>query len=75
MDLKKKNVGFQQDTSKQGYSPDPFSHSQKGLGSKVGLAWQTKKFFSQIHRYIQPGHTFTFGLHIRYRGFKHQHHC
>ena len=29
---------FQQDTSGQGYSPDPSSHGQKGLGSRLGQA-------------------------------------
>ena len=30
-----KAVAFQQDTSRQGYSPDPSSYGQKGLGSKL----------------------------------------
>ena len=30
-------MAFQQDTSGQGYSPDPSSRGQKGLGSRLGL--------------------------------------
>ena len=48
-----KIVALKQDTSEQGYSPDPFSHGQKGLGSRlwleVGMVWEGGQFLTPAH--------------------------
>ena len=46
-----KTMAFQQDTSEQGYSPDPSSHDQKGLGiqTSVKLVLSMKDSLSGAH--------------------------